>query len=262
MLPPKNKNNKMSRKDIINYIYNRLEKAGFDQYSIAGVLGNAFQESSLNPDSISDNKKYHGLFQNSTDRMNRVKQLYGDHSLASQVQYVIDWVNNPKKVRQASVSDQLANNSGMFKRTGYKSPEEASDAFLRLYEVAYIKDKKGNIVGWQQEPQRRTHSRRMYNDIIKTKGKPVLLKDLDENPTMQSLPKVQDMQMPNIPYKEFTPDNQSYPLNNTINVPVSSWNGATAPVQRINIPKPMAEILSSYMPKSGIDLVKPMWRVD
>ena len=42
-------------------IYNRLLDLGFDRNSALGILGNAMQESSMNPDSIAPGKNYHGL---------------------------------------------------------------------------------------------------------------------------------------------------------------------------------------------------------
>jgi hypothetical protein len=42
----------------------------------------------------------------------------------------------------------LATGAGKFKKTGYKNAEEASDAFMKLYERPVILDKKGNIIGY------------------------------------------------------------------------------------------------------------------
>lgn len=53
---------KLSKKqhNVVRRMYNILKNDGYDDNSIAGILGNAMQESSFDPDSISK-KDYHGL---------------------------------------------------------------------------------------------------------------------------------------------------------------------------------------------------------
>jgi hypothetical protein len=68
------------QKQTIHKIYTTLKKAGFDDISIAGMLGNALSESSFNPDSISKSN-YHGLWQNSNDLHNAVIGTYGNHNI-------------------------------------------------------------------------------------------------------------------------------------------------------------------------------------
>lgn len=49
-----------NQQNTIRRMYNILKKDGYDDFSIAGIFGNAMQESSFDPDSISK-KDYHGL---------------------------------------------------------------------------------------------------------------------------------------------------------------------------------------------------------
>jgi len=62
-------------------MYKRLRAAGFDDNSIAGIIGNSIQESGINPNLSSTNKMYHGLFQNSSKLRDKIAALYGDHSM-------------------------------------------------------------------------------------------------------------------------------------------------------------------------------------
>lgn len=152
------------QKQTIRKIYTTLKKAGFDDISIAGMLGNALSESSFDPDSISKSN-YHGLWQNSSDIHNAVVGTYGNHNIDTQLRYVIDWTNAHKNVTKGKYRDWLATGAGKFKKSGYKDAHEASDAFMKLYERPVITDKNGNIIGYQKDVERRANSAIMYDYI-------------------------------------------------------------------------------------------------
>ena len=168
------------QKQTIHKVYTTLKKAGFDDISIAGILGNALSESSFDPDSVSKSN-YHGLWQNSNDLHNAVINTYGNHNIDTQLRYLIDWTNAHKTVTKGKHRDWLATGAGKFKKSGYKNAQEASDAFMKLYERPVITDKKGNIIGYQKHGERRANSDTMYDYIADTYGikeKPVIYEDV------------------------------------------------------------------------------------
>lgn len=168
------------QKQTIHKIYTTLKKAGFDDISIAGMLGNALSESSFNPDSVSKSN-YHGLWQNSSDIHNAIVDTYGNHNIDTQLRYVIDWTNAHKSITKGKHRDWLATGAGKFKKSGYKNAQEASDAFMKIYERPVIKDKNGNIIGYQKHGERRANSDIMYDYIADTYGikeKPVIYEDI------------------------------------------------------------------------------------
>ena len=64
------------------------------------------------------------------------------------MRYMLDWANNNKRIRTKDHGKHLATSAGQFKKTGYKTAEEAARAFMRLYERPVILDKKGNVIGY------------------------------------------------------------------------------------------------------------------
>lgn len=156
------------QKQTINKIYTTLKKAGFDDISIAGMLGNALSESSFDPDSVSKSD-YHGLWQNSRDIYDRVVDLYGNHNIDTQLQYVIDWANAAKNVTKGKHRDWLATGAGRYKKTGYKTARDAADAFMKLYERPVIM-KDGEIVGYQKQDERLDNAMLMHDYLNQTFG--------------------------------------------------------------------------------------------
>ena len=69
------------QEETLSSIYNTFKALGYDDNSIYGILGNALTESSLNGDSVSDSKLYHGLLQNSVPIKKAIINKYGDYSL-------------------------------------------------------------------------------------------------------------------------------------------------------------------------------------
>lgn len=157
-----------SQKKTIDKIYRTLSQAGYDDFAIAGILGNALTESGFDPDSISKNKSYHGLWQNGSNIRKAIEQQYGDHSLDSQLKYLLDWGNKAKWVVNNAYT---TTNAGRYKKAGYGSASDAGDAFMRLYERPVIME-NGKVVGYQAHNERLANSDLMYNYINSTYGKP------------------------------------------------------------------------------------------
>lgn len=158
---------KLSKKqhNVVRRMYNILKNDGYDDNSIAGILGNAMQESSFDPDSISK-KDYHGLLQNSRQIHNSVVATYGDHSFDSQMKYLLDWGNNNARVRTKKHGPWLGTSAGKYKKGGYKTAEDAATAFMKTYERPVILDKNGKIIGYQEEGGRRKYAKQMYRYIL------------------------------------------------------------------------------------------------
>jgi hypothetical protein len=106
------------------------------------------QESALNADSVSGNKLYFGMFQNNKNIKDAIVDVYGDHSEKNQLQYLYDWTDGSSRVRKGKHAPHLATNSGKYKRNGYGTPEDAADAFMKLYERPVIVDKQGKVIGY------------------------------------------------------------------------------------------------------------------
>ena len=156
------------QKAMVDHIYNILTDAGLDHYAIAGILGNAMQESSLNPDSVNPSG-YRGLFQNSKDIQRAMGAVYGDHSVNSQINYVVDWINGNKNIRSKKHGPVLGTYSGKYRKTGYASAEEAGRDFMRMYERPVILDPKTKkVIGYQDEDRRLTYSAQMFDYLNNT----------------------------------------------------------------------------------------------
>lgn len=173
------------QKETISKVYNYFKKLGYDDVSIAGMLGNALSESSLNPDSISKSN-YRGLWQNSADMHSAIVGTYGNHNLNTQMQYVDDWVNGANNVRKGKHSSYLAMNHSKFKKSGYANAKDAADAFMKLYERPVIM-KDGKVVGYQKDAERKANAVLMYDYLTNTfgNGSSIMVRtDGDGNKTM------------------------------------------------------------------------------
>ena len=153
------------QKKTIDRVYRTLKKAGYDDHAIAGILGNAHTESQFDPDSIG--KSHYGLFQNDGNIRSAIISKYGDYSLDSQLKYIMDWNDSADWVRKGDYSAYTAMNSGKFKKTGYKNAQEASNAWMKLYERPVIV-KDGKVVGYQGHDQRLRNSMDALNYINAT----------------------------------------------------------------------------------------------
>lgn len=125
----------------INVIVQNLRDAGFNDYDIAGILANGKIESSFDPAAV--NKSDHrGVWQNETVRHRGVSKVYGDHSLGSQIKYLIDWESAGGVPNSKLNNDLAAHGDTIFKKGTYKSAREAALAFERAYERS-----NGQIMG-------------------------------------------------------------------------------------------------------------------
>lgn len=220
---------------IIDYMYKSLKASGYDDVSISGIIGNALTESSLNPDSVSESKTYHGLFQNDKNIRQAVINKYGDYSAKSQMKYAHDWVTGADWVKQ---NKYTVTNAGKFKRTGYKDAHEASDAWMRLYERPVIVDKAGNIIGYQGQDQRRANATAMY-DYINTNYNNIRTTTTDKGKKITiPITAYQDPPQYESTYQLPKQTNTVYPLNpNDRTVPsLDAWNGVGSPSAGPNMP--------------------------
>ena len=180
-----------NQQNTIRRMYNLLKEDGYDDFSIAGILGNAMQESSFNPDSISKSD-YHGLLQNSRAIRNAVVATYGDHSFDSQMKYLLDWGNNNSRVRSKKHGSWLGTQAGKYKKAGYKNAEDAATAFMKTYERPVILDKNGKIIGYQEEGGRRKYARQMYDYILSNFSKNSSVPQMPER-VVESVPTAVEM---------------------------------------------------------------------
>ena len=180
-----------NQQNTIRRMYNLLKEDGYDDFSIAGIFGNAMQESSFNPDSISKSD-YHGLLQNSRAIRNAVVATYGDHSFDSQMKYLLDWGNNNSRVRSKKHGSWLGTQAGKYKKAGYKNAEDAATAFMKTYERPVILDKNGKIIGYQEEGGRRKYARQMYDYILSNFSKNSSVPQIPER-VVESVPTAVEM---------------------------------------------------------------------
>lgn len=121
--------NATQRKNMQNFV-NYFRNAGFNDIDIAGLMGNAAVESQFDPNALSPDGAFGGLFQNSHTIRNYIKKVYGDLSAESQMQFVVDMMNrNDKKLSK----EWIAYGSG-FKKGTYATPQQSSTAFRQAYE--------------------------------------------------------------------------------------------------------------------------------
>lgn len=119
-----------------------LQDNGYDNNSIAGILGNAHVETGgiYDPERRTPGHAYSGILQNHDLSRKMIEEIYGDYSLQSQLDYLNDWVNGTGKIMTGKYKGTLgyAPTGLRYKKTGYKTPEEAAIAFMRGYERAVI----------------------------------------------------------------------------------------------------------------------------
>lgn len=150
-------------------MYSYFAPRGYDIVSISGMGGNGIQESGLNPNAVSKSG-YAGVWQNSKALQNAIVDMYGDHSKSNQYKYADAWVSGDKQVRKGKHAAHTAMGSGKFKKSGYKTAEEAADAWLRNYERAVILDKAGKVIGYQDEGKRKAYAKNAYDYLYNKYG--------------------------------------------------------------------------------------------
>ena len=151
-------------------MYNYFNPLGYDIISISGMGGNGLQESGLNPDIVSKSG-YAGVWQNNKNLQNAIKDMYGDHSKDNQFRYANAWVSGDQQIRKGKHAAHTALGSGKFKKAGYKTAEEAADAWLKNYERAVILDSNGKVIGYQDQGKRKAFAKAAYNYLFGKYGK-------------------------------------------------------------------------------------------
>lgn len=216
-----------------------LAAKGFDEYARAGLLGNAFHETAgtLDPN-IKNKYGYIGLWQNSAAIQKAIIDQYKDHSEQSQLRYLDDWVSGSTWIRKGKHRDTTALYSGVFKKTGYKSAQEASEAFQKLYERAVIRDKDtGKVIGYQGWNDRNKHANQIYNLLYaKTPQKSELVQQAEERQW-----KPQTIQ----PRKEVS---QDYPINVEAPESLNVYNNWSSPSYITRLPDIQQFPLEQFVP--------------
>lgn len=155
----------------LDELYEWGNSLGYDTMSIAGIGGNGLQESGLNYNAKSKSG-YAGLLQNNKNIQQAIIEQYGDYSPASQRQYIHDWNTRAKWITKGKHSPHTATNSGRYKTKGYASTDEASDAWMKLYERPVILDSNGKVIGYQEQDKRRAYTKLAYEYLNNKYGKP------------------------------------------------------------------------------------------
>lgn len=133
-------------------LYNKLLKLGFDRNSALGIIGNAMQESSMRYNIAGTS--YSGLLQNHKSLRAAIEDLYGGYGLDQQLQYVSDWADGTETIKKGRHRGVTSLYSGKYKKRGYKTPEEAAIAFMKMYERPVILNKNKQIIGYQNQKER------------------------------------------------------------------------------------------------------------
>ena len=160
-----------AQQNALDELYEWGSANGLDITAISGIGGNGIQESSLDSEAVSKSG-YAGLWQNNKNLQAAIIDKYGDHSKKSQLDYAKAWINGEEWVRKGKYAAHTAMGSGKFKKSGYKTAEEASDAWMKQYERPVILDANGKVIGYQEQDKRRAYSRLAYNYLNNKYGKP------------------------------------------------------------------------------------------
>lgn len=213
----------------IDLLYKRLRQKGFDDISAAGIIGNAIQESSLDPDSVNQ-LGYSGLWQNSKAIRKAIEEQYGDYSYDSQLRFLDDWVSGSTWVRKGKHAKHTSTYSGTFKKTGYTNAAEAADQFLKRYERAIVvKDKKivrdeyGNPL-YQDRDKRLNYANQVYNYLTGNPNvtiKPITQTTAAEFHEVNTPPKYEP--------PKIIPTPPDYSITNPAPPMISSWNSPDSP---------------------------------
>lgn len=118
------------QKGWLNQQIDFFRKNGFDDTSIAGILGNSFVESSFNPDAYSDTKAYHGWYQMSKDMEKAVRKTYGNFSPESQMMFLNDMFSGNKD----TIGSDWVDYGKKYKKNSYKDAASSAEAFRKEFE--------------------------------------------------------------------------------------------------------------------------------
>jgi Phage tail lysozyme len=111
-----------SAQEVDSYL---KSKYGLSNTAIAGIMGNAFDESSFNPNADNTAENAHGLFQWEGSRLGPMENYVAAHSNQPAWQAEIDYMMSDMKENYPSTYDAVANAS---------SVQDAAMAFAKGYE--------------------------------------------------------------------------------------------------------------------------------
>ena len=202
-------------------IVSKLRKAGYNDYEVAGIIGNFIQESGYNFNMFTPGRK--GFAHMDAALYDKMKNVYKD-----ELDYYIDWgtgrINKKYK-------DDLGYRQGVYKPGTYKDVESATNQFLSQFERPIIKDAKGNVIGYQNSKERLAFANDVYNqllyDHIDNSYNTMLkqrIEDMKTEPT-DAIPSRPNIQMPIMAYDDP-------------NIPNTIEATGALPKKRVLIPKP------------------------
>lgn len=140
--------------------YNRLVQGGIPPVAAAGIVGNMMAESSMNHKA--DNGKGHkGLLQNDSYIRNYHLKNYGDYSLNSQLQFILDgWHGNLKDSHiqgrfndyRSSITNNVALNAANFEKYYERSGGQLANERMKFASQLLPLVKQTNLNSFAQMP--------------------------------------------------------------------------------------------------------------
>lgn len=138
------------------YIYKRFINAGLTPQQAAGILGNMWAESTLNPNL--KHGQYRGITQNSKLTWDDVVPLYGS-SLDGQLNYIIDYttgkLNTTKKKSKSgqNYASHIGYLSGKYLKGNHSTPEDSARDFAEYFERCTISKNRKTLRYADGRPQ-------------------------------------------------------------------------------------------------------------
>lgn len=90
----KTTNNRPYNQEYIDYIDNKLTKAGLSNLQKAGIIGNIIEESGGNPFAVDSTNTYNGLLQWGAERYAVGKEKDPYREIDNQIQYLLNTIDN------------------------------------------------------------------------------------------------------------------------------------------------------------------------
>lgn len=124
------------------YIYKRFINAGLTPQQAAGILGNMWAESTLNPNL--KHGQYTGIVQNDAKTWSDIAPLYGA-SLDGQLKYIIDYttgkLNTTKKKSKSgqTYASHIGYQSGKYLKANHNTPEDSARNFAEYFERCIVR---------------------------------------------------------------------------------------------------------------------------
>ena len=160
------------------YIYKRFINAGLSPQQAAGILGNMWAESTLNPNL--KHGQYTGIAQNDRDTWNDIVPIYGQ-SLDGQLNFIIDYatgkLNTTKKKSRSGqpYAYHIGYQSGKYVKGNHSTPEDSARDFAEYFERCKIRRNGKTLRYADGRPQlqalkkRQEAARAFYNAFVNQK---------------------------------------------------------------------------------------------